>query len=1096
MQSVRNCLTVILLCLALAPVCAAGEAHLPRHPAPSPDGASLAFSWQGDIWLAPITGGQARRLTIHPGTDRFPVWSRDGQWIAFSSDRNGNEDVFLLPLDGSAAPKELTFASAGDRPVDFTPDGTGVVFASRRFESIRRGSMFYTVPVTGGTPERLMTALGNAGGWSPDGQRWLFSRGGTMWSRRGYRGAANRDLWLWEGGEAFRQLTDFDGDDDAGSWVDDQTVVLRSARSGRKNLYRLDLGSGALEQLTRHEGSDVRWPRAAGGVVAYEFEDGIWTVPVAGGEPRRISLEVPVDFLANRVERRADSDGASELAVSPDGKLAAFLVHGDVFLTAVVPKEEAEIAPPLTVQLTDTPQSESGLTWTPDGKALLVSSLTTGAGDLYRIRPKDEKTPWIESFEFTFERLTDHPQRDHSPRVSPDGERIAFLRDKGELIVRPLDGGAEGEHTLFKSWDTPDFRWSPDGQWMAYALNDEDYNSEIWIQGVDGQGGGEPYNVSRHPDDDVAPRWSPDGRRLVWTTLRHAQTFDVWSVWLSREDHERTPRGWLKLWQEEKEKKDKPAKKEEETDEAEKGGKKGKSGKNAKPDAATDEAEKKKELPKVQIDFDTLWRRSTALTALLGNEEAPVVSADGKTILFTAAPDDERDLYSVRWDGEEVTRLTEGDTQPTAVQIVEDNVFYLHKRGTVQRIDMKGKAGDPVPFTARYAVDRREEAAAVFDEVWQLLSEFFYDPAFHGVDWPAQREKYRPWALAASEPEDFADAVNLMLGELNASHMGYYQPDKEEGEESGWIGVTYDPQQGGPGLSIREVLPESPAARLDVALQPGERILAVAGQPVSATTNIYSLFVGTVGQRVPLRVQGAEGGAERTVVVEPVGGRQIGQLRYQQWVRERQGWVEELSGGRLGYLHIQGMVMPSFEEFERDLQAAAHGKEGLIIDVRSNGGGWTTDYLMAVLSVQRHARTVPRDGDPSIAAYPQSRLPLAAWTRPALTLCDEESYSNAEIFSHAFKTLKRGLVVGNTTFGAVISTGGSPLLNGAFVRLPGRGWFVAGSGVNMERQGAVPDVIVLRPPQEDAGGQEDSQLRRGVEVFLENLESDPRYGAW
>lgn len=231
-------------------------------------------------------------------------------------------------------------------------------------------------------------------------------------------------------------------------------------------------------------------------------------------------------------------------------------------------------------------------------------------------------------------------------------------------------------------------------------------------------------------------------------------------------------------------------------------------------------------------------------------------------------------------------------------------------------------------------------------------------------------------------------------------------------------------------------------------------------------------------------------------MVVPTEDRTHRQLRYRQWVRQRRALAEELSGGRLGYIHVQAMAIPSFEEFERELHAAAHGKEGLIIDVRSNGGGWTTDYMMAVLTVRRHAYTVPRDADPDVRAYPQGRLPLSAWTRPAVAMCNEESYSNAEIFSHAFKTLDRGELVGMPTFGAVISTGGTRLLDGGWVRLPFRGWYVAGSGTNMELNGARPDVVVPLPPEQDTAADRDAQLAAAVRTLLDGLEDDPRAGSW
>jgi tricorn protease len=408
---------------------------------------------------------------------------------------------------------------------------------------------------------------------------------------------------------------------------------------------------------------------------------------------------------------------------------------------------------------------------------------------------------------------------------------------------------------------------------------------------------------------------------------------------------------------------------------------------------------------------------------------------------------------------------------------------------------LDGKSGDPIPFSARYEVDRQKQREAAFAEGWRALNDWFYDPGFHGVDWVAQRERYRPWALAATHPEDFADMMNLMQGDLNASHLGYSPPHEDGGETTGWIGALFDPEARGPGLRIREVLPESPAARLDVNLQPGERILAVNGVKVEPSTNIYAHFADTVDQRVALKVR-AKDGDTRTVVVTPVNRWAQRQLRYRNWVRQRREMVEKLSGGRLGYIHIQSMGIPSFESFERNLYAAGHGKDGLIIDVRFNSGGWTTDYLLAVLSVRRHSHTVPRDGDPTVKAYPQGRLPLAAWTRPALVICNDVAFSNAEIFAHAFKTLERGILLGTPTFGGVISTGGTGLINGGWIRQPLRGWRVGDSELNMENNGAVPDIIVEQPPEEDTVTERDTQLEAAVEVFLERIEEDTRYGSW
>ncbi len=409
-------------------------------------------------------------------------------------------------------------------------------------------------------------------------------------------------------------------------------------------------------------------------------------------------------------------------------------------------------------------------------------------------------------------------------------------------------------------------------------------------------------------------------------------------------------------------------------------------------------------------------------------------------------------------------------------------------------VSLEGKAGDPTPFAARVTYDRQAMRAQVFDEAWRELDSHFYDPAFHGNDWRALRDRYRPLALAASTRRDFDEAMNWMLGELNASHMGFRPPRGKGAPSTGQLGVELEPAAGGRGVRITEVLPDTPASRVDVALQVGERIVAVNGRDLGPTDNFFAALTDTVGQRVRLRVAGEKG--EREVALTPAKLSEARDARYLQWTRERRAIVDAHSGGRLGYIHIQGMDSPSLEDFSRELYAAANGKQGLLIDVRNNGGGWTTDYLMAILTVKRHAWTVPRDGDPKIKAYPQDRLPLPAWTRPAVTLCDEASYSNAEIFSWAFKTLRRGPLVGMPTFGAVISTGGAGLADGSWVRLPERGWFAADSGVPMENHGCPPDHLVAQPPEQDLAKDRDAQLEKAVEVLLAELPADPARLPW
>jgi len=724
--------------------------------------------------------------------------------------------------------------------------------------------------------------------------------------------------------------------------------------------------------------------------------------------------------------------------------------------------------------------------WSPDGKKILFTSDRNGSDDLYLATLPEGEKSWIDVPSFAITQLTNSSDEEHSPQFSPDQTLIAFIRGKGDLMLMGVDG--TNQRVFIPHWSTPEFAWSPDGKWIATANSDQEYNSEIWIQRIDET---QAYNVSRHPDDDMSPSWSRDGKRLVWISKRHADTFDVWGVWLAQADHEKRPSDWLTYWKEAAKTKNGKGEKD---DEKEKTDKKKKNDKKK----VDEEVEKwEPDLPTMEIDTSRLWERVEAITNLKGDEFQSLTSQYCKWVFFSAEHEGERDLYRVRWDGGKIKKLTNGGQAPGQITLSNDGkaVFYLDNKGTMKRMDLEGSPGDPIPFRARYEVNLYEERAAAFDEGWRALNQWFYDPAFHSVNWEGVKNTYRKWAIEASCEQDFSDVMNMVVGELNASHSRYGSPNQSSGEDTGWIGVVLDPRAGGPGLLVNHVVMDSPASRKDVGLKAGERILSVNGQFLESNTNIFEHLIDTLGTELFLEIQSAEG-TVRKASLTPISTDVYQQLRYLEWVRQRKALVDKYSGGRLGYLHVQSMDIPSFESFERSLFAAAHGKDGLVIDVRSNGGGWTTDYLMAVLNVKRHAFTIPRDGDPAIKAYPQSRLPLAAWTRPAITLCNEDSYSNAEIFSHAFKELKRGLLVGMPTFGAVISTGGTRLINGGWIRLPLRGWYVAGSGMNMENNGAQPDIKIPQPPSEDTSSEVDTQLEKTVSVFLENLESDPRFGSW
>ena len=1081
----RKVVLVTAVCL-LAGTALAVTPVMPRHPALSPDGGRIAFSWQGDIWVASAQGGGAQRVTANPAYDHHPVWFPDGKRLAFASDREGSDDVFVVELSGGS-PRRLTYHEAADVPQGVL--GEDVVFTSRRHEAWDRMPAIYQIPTSGGTERLAWNVLAVEAVPSPDGRYLAIVRGGTPADRRHYRGSANREVWLLEISTGkLDRLTDTRWDEDGVAWAGPGTIVYRSDNGGAdRNLFRLDLATRKITQITHHEGADVRAPSASadGRLVAYELWDAIYIVPTDGSAvPRKLAFDVPTDALEPPVTRTDVKDDAERVAVSPDGTQVALVVRGDVFVVARRGKDLASVASASTVRVATTPARERDVTWGPDGKQLVYASDRFGQLDLFSAKPADrDDGKFFRTQRFTETRLTSSPEDEHQPELSPDGKLLAYVKGKGGLVVAKADGS--DPKVLFDHWERITFSWSPDSRWLAFSREDQAYNNEIWIVPA---AGGQTVNVSQHPGEDTGPVWSPDGRRLYWLSKRHANRVGLWAVYLTRADDERTPEEWLELFEDEGAKK--PAAKEADAEKSEEAGKVDKRDKSDKP--------KEKPAPKpVAIDFEAIYERARAVTDLPGDIGEFAVAPDGKTVAFVVPLEGERDLYKIRWDGKEISRLTTGGADPSQLSFSQDGktVFYRTGKGTVGSVSLEGKAGDPAPFAARVEVDRAALRAQVFDEAWRELDQWFADPDFHGQDWKALHDRYRPLALSAAARPDFEDAINLMLGELNASHMGFRPPRRERQGRTGELGIEVEPAADGRGVVITEVLPDTPASRVDAHLTVGERILSVNGKEIGPRDNFFAELTDMQGRRVVLRVEGKSG--ERDVVVTAINLEQGREARYQRWVKQRRVIVEKLSEGKLGYIHIQGMDQPSLEDFERDLYAAAHGKQGLLIDVRNNGGGWTTDYLMAILSVKRHAWTLPRDGDPKIKAYPTAeRLPLPAWTRPAAVLCDEASYSNAEIFSWAFKTTKRGPLVGMPTFGAVMSTGAARLADGSSVRLPSRAWFVAGSGIDEENNGCVPDFVVEQPPGLDLSPDSDAQLAKAVEVLLAQLPNDPSELPW
>ena len=1045
-----------------------------RFPALSPDGKQIAFSYEGDIWTVPAEGGLARRLTVHEGYEEQPQWSADGKYIAFQGNRFGNNDLFQIDAQGGN-PVRLTYHSANDANPKWASDGSILFQTSRYFQEIERVPEVYQLDASGGTPYRVMDALGASPVPSPDGRFIAYMSGSSPLDREPYLGPASRDIWIYDRkNKTYNQITSFSGMDILPDWGGSNKLYFLSTEKGRYNLYAQFLNTngqaeGKPLQLTSFTDEGIRNfdVSADGKTIVFERGNRIYLMP-ADGKPKAVAVEVSADSRFDAVEAKTQTGSASEFAVSPNGKLIAFSVRGEVFVT-LNDKESKR-----TAAITNHPFRDQNIQWLNDSTMLFLSD-RTGNYELYLARSTDPaQASLYRSLKLETRKLTNTPEDESRILLSPDRTKIVMLRGRGQLTVWDIDstGAMANAKTLLDGWATPSgVSWSPDSRWLAYTLDDLNFNEEIYIHAADNTVG--PVNVSMHPRSDISPVWSPDGSKLGFLSLRNNGDYDVWFAWLKQADWEKTKPDW----------------EEEEEEKPENGKKNGKDDKNGD----------KEEVAQVEIDFKDIYERLEQVTHLAGNEDNLVISKDGQTFYFTtngsgrAGSTGDPDLMSAQWDGTELKRISE-KFQGRQLELDKGgkNLYFLQSGGKLGKLMIDGNKQESIPFEAKMKINHLEERKQMFAEGWRSLRDGFYDPQFHGRNWEALRKRYETYALAASTTQDFQDMFNEMLGQLDASHMGFRGPTPEstQRDQTGDVGVEVKPVKD--GVEIIRIIPESPADKGQSKLEAGMVIRSVNGEPVRNDVNFFSLLNNTANQRILLDVEGKDG-STKEVAIRPVAS--IRDLLYENWVDRCKQLTDQLSDGRLGYIHIQGMNWPSFERFERELMAAGEGKEGIVIDVRYNGGGWTTDMLMAVLSVRQHSYTIPRGAAENLPRehqrfqeyYPYGeRLPLAAWTKPSIAICNESSYSNAEIFSHAFKTLGLGKLVGTPTFGAVISTGAQGLIDGSYVRMPFRGWYVKATGENMENGPAVPDYVLDNKPDSKAKG-EDEQLKKAVEVLLEQL---------
>ena len=1015
------------------------------EPSLSPDAKTVVFVAGGDIWSAPSTGGDARLLVAHPATEGRPLFSPDGKSLAFTSTRTGNGDIYVVDLT-SGQTRRITYDDALDKLDAWSRDGKWIYFSSNSRAADTGANDIWRVPASGGTPqmvtdERIINEYNAAP--SPDGKSLAFVGYGSasgQWWRHGRSHMDETQLWLLVGdGRNYRQLA---GDGAKQIWPmwsrDGQRLYYMSDRTGDENIWTIALGTNDAKPVTNFKNGRVLWPSISydGSTIVFERNLGIWRLDTASGKASEIPIKLQGVAASPAIDHRRISDRFNEYALSPDGKKVAFIARGEVFAASAKDAGDA-------MRVTNTAGAEQHLAWSPDSKTIVYTSDRDGAYHLYRYDFATEKET----------QLTSGDGSDAIPRFSPDGKLLAFQRNHRDLDVLDLASNqvktlASGRFDRRPFISPRSYDWSPDSKWIAYFDSDASLFANAWVvpvlSGAPAPSPARPVSFLANTNGDSLV-WSRDGKFLLLVTSQRTETAKIVRIDLVPSTPKFREEQFRDLFRESKPTADE------------------------KPDA-------KKAAPLVEIDWNGIHDRARVLP--IGHDVGEVaVSPDGKWLAFVAdiGDDEQTYLYSIDElsnDPPVAKQLSASGGRKRALTFTSDNkeVWYLDG-GKIAAATIDPVKTRTIGVVAEMDVDFAREKGEAFEQAYAYLRDNFFDAKMNGVDWKAEHDRIAPYVAAATNGDEFRRLLQLIIGELNASHTGANPPGDALRFTTGRIGVRLDPD-----LKVREVIPLSPA---DVAkIKVGDTIVAVDGAPV---TNFDAALEFKSGKRTVVTV--SDGTNKRDVIVQPIENTAERRLTYRAWVNANRDYVNRISNGRLGYVHMYDMSFDSLQKLYLDLDAENRAHDGVVIDIRNNHGGFVNAYAIDVFARRSYFTMTPRDYDQPSGA--RTVLGQRALEKPTILVINRHTLSDGEDFTEGYRTLKLGKVVGEPTAGWIIYTSDVPLIDGTSLRLPSVR-IRDTRGQDMEMHPRPVDMFVARPLGETYVGK-DSQLDAAVKELLSEM---------
>jgi Tol biopolymer transport system component len=1053
-----------------------------RFCAISPDGSTIAFSYKGDLFTVPVQGGTARQLTSNAEYDAYPVWSPDGQRVAFASAREGSLDVYLIDKDGGA-PKRLTTDSGNETPLCFLDNGTvlfeatniptakSILFASRSFPQV------YQVSTEGGRA-RLFSEL-------PMQDLDINGNGDILYHdikgyedpyRKHHTSSITRDIWLNQNGK-FTKMTTFNGEDRTPRWAPDgSTYYYLSEQDGTFNVYKNSIG-GQPTQLTRHTNHPVRFLTVAdNGMLCYGYNGEVYTLR-EGSQPQKVDITIHADRSEKELIRQIKRDGATAISVSPSGKEIAFVMHGDVYVTSVEYNT--------TKQITNTPEQERTIDFSPDGRSIVYDSERNGMWQIYQtsIKNKDEKA-FAYATDLVEEQLTNTGHTSIQPQYSPDGKSVAFLEDRATL--RAVDVKTKAVRTLMDgkyiySYSDGDvwFEWSPDSRWLLSSyIGTGGWNSQD-VALISASGNGEVHNLTESGYNESNGKWVLGGKAMTFESDRAGYRShgswgaegDIYIMFFDLDAYEHfTMNKEEKVLLEEAEKEKKKEQDKEQTASKDKKGNK----KNSKKKGADDE---KPAVAPLQFDLENCRDRIVRLTVNSSRLGDAVLSNGGDTLYYQAAFEGDMDLWmhDLRENKTEIVMKGVGHG-PMKGDKGMKNLFVLTTKG-IKKIDLAKGKPEAVNFEAPFNYRPYQEREYIFNHIWQQVKDKFYVEDIHGVDWEGYRENYKRFLPYINNNYDFRDMLSEMLGELNGSHTGARYNPAGPSLKTAALGLFLDDSYQGNGLKVDEVIKRGPFDVKKTGVTAGCIIEKIDGHDILAGEDYNWMLDGKAGKPIRVSIFNPKSGKRFDVSVKAINKGEQQELLYKRWVDRNRALVDSLSGGQLAYVHVKSMDSESFRTVYRELLSDRNrNRKAVIVDERHNGGGWLHDDLCTLLDGKQYQEFVPHGKVVGVD-------PFNKWTKPSCVLMCEDDYSNGHGFPWVYRELGIGKLIGTPVAGTMTAVWWETLIDSSLIfGIPQVGCRDM-RGNYCENTPLVPDIEVYNTPEDYLTGH-DRQLERAVQEML------------